>query len=349
VRLFGRNDPSAGISAFWQWWARAQSRIRQNLDDDTGRSLAGEIAGRVKGIHRDLGWEAGKSPGGGYVFSLSCAGNWGARKVAAQWLRAAPAQDGVWRYTIARGALPLDYLAETTLQAAGSNLKVADCRLKIVKDESRERLDLSLWHPVFDRLPADARIELAFLLLDAVLGEEDVERWVGAVECSDSAGEDALPILQLPREIASMAATATGDRFALYSGVSARTNNPLILVVNSALKHIDDVEKDVLLTIEIRLLTAGAQGMPMQEELAALETAESDIDAALPGAAVVGNLMGDGARVLYRYVVSEDCISSARDSAKIALPGRRVSVAARRDPDWNWHGREIYNVFAKQR
>ena len=55
----------------------------------------------------------------------------------------------------------------------------SDFRFDVSVDEDRMELDLVVAHPAFPRLDDDTRGQVGFLGLDNILGEEEVERWIG--------------------------------------------------------------------------------------------------------------------------------------------------------------------------
>lgn len=59
-------------------------------------------------------------------------------------------------------------------------------------------MTLELSHPQFASLPDDAQAQITFLFLDALLGEEVVERWVGEVAWAPAHGAAGSPLLDLP-------------------------------------------------------------------------------------------------------------------------------------------------------
>jgi hypothetical protein len=304
-----------------------------------------EISGAVKGIHLGLVWELGPSQKGQNTFCVGSEGNLAIRSYAEKWLTAAPASDGTWEFMTARPAVPPKLLADISIDLGGQPARIGDARLKISPDIGRERLDISLWHPAFSDLPVEGRAQLGYLILDSALGEDGVERWLGHIEWAGNAPDHPVAITTLQTEIELFATQATGDRFALYQGPSQRTGNPLILNLNTALKHIDHIGKEQLLTVKIPCLTAGANGMPASEETAWLEPIEDELDAALQDAAVMGRLTGDGSRILYRYVTSDAAGGIAKDWAARMLADRRVTIDIREDAGWDWYKNGIYAVF----
>jgi len=60
------------------------------------------------------------------------------------------------------------------------------------------KVHVQLSHPDFASLPDDAQAQITFLFLDALLGEEVVECWVGEVAWAPAHESAAGPLLDLP-------------------------------------------------------------------------------------------------------------------------------------------------------
>ena len=104
-------------------------------------------------------------------------------------------------------------------------------------DASRELLSVHLWHPAFDSLPEQVRGQIAFLFLDNVLGEDDVERWIGAIEIDETAQTGETPEA-LANEVRRQAEAATGDQWVAAEGTDAG-GDPVIVRYNASIKRID--------------------------------------------------------------------------------------------------------------
>ena len=346
--LFGRSKQVAshdGVTRFWAWWTSSRGRIESAIEDQTVPTLADEITRMVQGINPGLVWELGPNPKARYTFCISSEGNLAIRHFAEDWLAAAPTTDQLWAFVTARPPVPASSLSDIKIDIGGTSARVGEARVRIAPDRGRERLNILMWHPAFASLPREGRARLGFLILDTALGEDGVERWLGQIDWAESPVDRSLPIADLPDEVSRFATEATGDQFALYQGPSLRTGKPLILNLNTALKHIDHIGKEHLLTVSIPSLSAGANGMPAAEETARLEPVEDQLDVDLKEVAVMGRLTGDASRVLYRYVTSEKASEVARSWATRYLADRRVTVNLREDANWDWYREGIYRVF----
>ena len=53
-------------------------------------------------------------------------------------------------------------------------LNPAASRLRLSVDEQRQVVDVGFFHPAFRKLPEYTRLQLAFIVLDGLLGEDGV-------------------------------------------------------------------------------------------------------------------------------------------------------------------------------
>lgn len=92
------------------------------------------------------------------------------------------------------------------LKIAGHTLDLAGTVFCAEADEGALRVHVGVFHPVFPQLPKAARQHITYLVLDWLLGEDDVERWIGQVDILDTAPIRPIPaheVIALVREVAS--------------------------------------------------------------------------------------------------------------------------------------------------
>lgn len=322
--MFGRrkksNDSAAAIVEFWVWWDRARHRVAAGIADGTVAQLAGEISGRVSAIHEDLQWEL--SPGRVTEHSLVVApgGDARLRAVVARWLAAAPAADNLFEYYGARQAD--DDVLESKIQIAGQQLDLSELRFGFTVDDDAHDVDVSVYHPGFATLPAEARGQLTFLALDWALGEEQVEIWIGAVE-TDLTPPPSGP--RTGRELqAAVAELAAKHAEPVYAVLGAETKRgPLMATVQLPLRSARwprfDTHVGVTTSFDKR-----DNGLPTEESLARLRELEDRIDAVLGRDGItVAHETCAGSRTIHVYV---DGATRASDAVTDAARSGPLSV-----------------------
>lgn len=196
VRL--RQDEA--IAAFWAWWlAGAREEVAAVFDARQDPSdVARALAPRVDAIHADLAFETGAGTGARHLLVVTAAGDPELRDVADRWLAAAPPADAAFEYDAWRR--PVADPAGLSIDLGSGALTLDEMVAAVQREGARTHVEA--YHPRFAELPDEARGQITFLLLDAVLGERVVEERVGAVAWTDRRPADAVPFTALPALVA---------------------------------------------------------------------------------------------------------------------------------------------------
>jgi hypothetical protein len=321
------------IQAFWDWWPFARSHIEIAIAAGDLGGLPTQVTPRVQAIHAGLQWELAPGTRAANQLCLSGAGDLRLRPFSEAWVLAAPPADATWEFHAARQPS-----AKDKLTIGGFELHAEEARIDIAPDEARERLDVVLHHPEFARMPKGLPGQAGFLFLDAALGEDGVERWLGTVDFVGSVPPESMPLAELRRAVEWLAKRSTGARWAIFRG-SAPDGRPYTATVNQALKRIDHLFYDYHL--EARLPIPGG-GLPNDEQSDRLNQIEDSLGEALgPEARGFARVTLPGVRVLHYY---------ARDGA--AAWDRMEAWAAGQDPapglfwhedtEWRYYREGLY-------
>jgi hypothetical protein len=198
-------------------------------------------------------------------------------------------------------------------------------------NETREIVDVRLWNPSFPRLPQQVRQQVAFLFLDNLLGEDDVERWIGTIETSDQEIGGRTP-QELREEVRRRAAAASRDVWILAERTDERGNKALVSA-NAALKRIDHPFAVHHLSVTVERGLEQLAGTPW--EMKDLDTAEDDLIHALDGVASPAGRVTERRQRKIHFVVDDP--TRARDLAQQwAVQHRRFGprVEVKSDPTW---------------
>jgi hypothetical protein len=182
---------------------------------------------------------------------------------------------------------------------------------------------------------------VAFVFLDSLLGEEDVERWVGEIDLLEAPTGGLTPA-ELKATIDRHKAESTGDETWVVRDVRKADGNVEIVSANAALKRIDHPFHDHHVTITVVM---GIDRMPTDTEAAVLNAEEDDLLGRLGDVAIfVGRATGTGSRTL--HFVAEDpermrpaidaWAAAIPDAISEGLPQRRLKVNFDRDMDWSF-------------
>lgn len=212
--LFSRKDSNgagdepgteAAIAEFWQWWlagGKAEAaEIFSGRGDSERLSALGEALGARVSAIGDLAVATGPGRTARHVLVVTAGGNPDLRDAAAAWLAAAPPADEDFEYADHRQPHPEP--ESLRLRFEGGELDLASTSVVTVVEPPL--VHVQVCHPLFAELGDDDRAQVAFLFLDAVLGERVVEERLGQVATAASHDEGTSPvsILELPAVLAS--------------------------------------------------------------------------------------------------------------------------------------------------
>ena len=325
MRLFRRGpsgpDPEA-IPAFWAWWAGARERTSAAIGRGDPGSMVDEISTAVHAIDPRLAWELAPGAAAQHALVVTPEGDPAVRSLALRWLEAAPSADTTWEYHASRQPSQLGRLS-----LRGVDVDLTEYRAIASWDETRQRVDVRLWHPALGAAPDEVRHHLAFLFLDNLLGEDDVERWVGTIDVLAEPIQGRTPA-ELRSEVARRAAEASGE-----SWVLAERSDGAIIVANAAAKPIDHPYAATRLTVSF---DRGIEHMAGTELKADIEAAEDRLVDALAATETVQLGHVTERRRRTTYVMCRDpeatrAITAAWVRAE-ARWGPKVDI--RDDPGW---------------
>jgi hypothetical protein len=199
-------------------------------------------------------------------------------------------------------------------------------------DDARQRLDVRLWHPAFDGLSEDDRQQIGFLFLDNLLGEDDVERWIGTMESSSAEFAGRTP-QELSDEVRRRAGEAPPDSWVLAER-TGRGGDLALVSANAALKRIDHPFASHHLCVTV---DRGLEQLSQSPELPELDKAEEDLMEELRGTATAAGRVTERRRRMIHYVCADAQGAAAIAEAWARRHGRfGIRVEVRSDPSWSF-------------
>lgn len=321
------------IDQFWRWWKGAAAGLAQAFDAGAGLSDAQieDISQHVKAMG-DLAWETGPGVDSRHHFALSAEGDAELRVLTQRWLARAPAKSDAWEFFPARQ--PSRNVADSSITFGDKVFAFSDFRLKITRDEDRERFDLEIYHPVFAELDDDACYRPAFLALDNALGEDGVVRWIGSIDLTRTPIDGGVTLAALNDEVAAVAADWKSDRTWLLEGKTA-DGYPVLAVVNPSIKRLDYLLHDHHYELTLELVDVTEKGLPDGEENQDLNEFEDELMAELGHAAVwVGHETYEGRRIIHFHADSSAALQKKVEDF-VELDGRwEAELSVEYDPRW---------------
>jgi hypothetical protein len=173
---------------------------------------------------------------------------------------------------------------------------------------------------------------VTFLLLDWLLGEDGVERWIGSVEPASLRPENATQASSLTATVAELAARRKEPSWVLMEG-STPAGARRIATARRPLRWIDQPLLDQHNEIRIPYTDAQSDGMPSVGELEHLRALEDDLTGLLgQRVELLAHETGEGARLMHVYSDSEDQNVTALISDWAQL--NAATLSHRHDPAW---------------
>lgn len=330
-----KDSPEPGglsaIPSFWQWWvSEGRPLAEQAIQGGGWGNFADEISARVARIHPDMEWETAAGATAKHALIITSGGISDRRSLAERCFRAAPPADPTWEYHPARQSDP--EALTSRLELDGSELDLSLMRVGLTLDAERQKADVSVFHPGFATIPEQARGQATYLLLDWLLGEDGVERWLGAVQAVTVCPVDALPADALPETVLALAARTGDHQWALLEG--QRDGKPVLVSAMRPMKWIDNCLLDQHLEVLLRFVERTEQGYPQGVALERLRQLEDQLTAQLGDRALlVAHETRDGLRTLHLYADHTDqSVLGVAQQVAATWPGSRVRTEL--DPGW---------------
>jgi hypothetical protein len=339
MRFFKRgvSEPDA-TGDFWAWWSGGRDRVANAIA--TGgfdERLIGEISNAVRSIHPAMAWELEPGKRAQHAFCISPEGNAELRQVALRWLASAPAPDATWEYHASKQAAS----KLMGLETGGQRFDLEEMRAIASWDAIRRRVDVRLWHPRFAEAPQDVRMQAGFVFLDSLLGEDEVERWIGKIDLLDAPTGGRTPA-ELKAEIERRKAEPAGDETWVLGERREPNGSVAIVVADAGLKRIDHPFADHHVTLAV---VFGAERLPTDSETTILNEQQDDFLRRLGDVATyAGRVTQPGMRTMHFVAEDPDAMRPAidgwaadmPDSLSDGLPQLRLKVNFEHDMDWSF-------------
>ncbi len=325
------SDPAAAIAAFWQWWASSAADIAAAFPAGRLPEYAGDVRRRVHAIDPGLAWEFGPGVNSQYQLTVTAEGDAGLRRVARRWLRAAPPADAVWSFHDMRQPSGLD----AYLDIGDAKLALKDVRVAVTRRGFG--LDVAVHHRLFARLPEQAQRQIAFLCLDAALGEEAVELWVDEITIATREPRDSRPLGDLRGLLEQVIAEAMPDGemgWSLAHGDGPRGS--LLVTCLNRLSSVQAPDWDQHVVVTVPFLDVIEAGWAGEGSFNALRAFEEHLSGIVRGSGhLVATETSGGVQTLHYYVDSTTPAAGQLEAATAGWDQGLVTVTTQLDPSWD--------------
>jgi len=336
--IFGRREGSlrsaTAVREFWAWWNDAgASMCASAVGTDDTEAMAEALALRVDAIDDGLAWEIAAGSSSAHVLVVSPDGDPELRALARRWLKAAPEANFVWSYADSRQ--PVSDLAGCELQIAGRDIALSDVVVGVQRRTSR--LDVTAYHPVMSELNDHEQMRLTFLALDAALGEEATETWIGELSPATAPPLDGFGLSGLRATVRDLREEFVGDdgepTWLVLQGETPY--GPLMASTQVPLAAAWAPELDTHIGVSVPYADQDDNGQPGPRSLGNLRAIEDHVVARLEGQGrLVAHETTRGVRLLHFYVNGGTPAAEQVKAAVQAWDEGRVRVRAESDPGW---------------
>lgn len=238
------------VQEFWTWWngsgaEQLAKMFREEIPQD--EAVFAELTDRVQAIAPGLTFEFSSGESSEFVLTVTSEGVAEFRGPARRWLDSAPAPDATWAYSDLR--LPKDDFGILM-----GDLDVQSSDLRFTIEPGQSVLNIGMYHPVFEQLSEDTQPSLAqlgFVLLDSVLGERNVELWVGQIDWLQHPGPELL-VSDAKAAVAQLESRFPVDgegNWVVFE--SHQDEEHYVARVRPPLKPLADPHKDIHVRIEV--------------------------------------------------------------------------------------------------
>ena len=190
----------ARVERFWQRYAQVAARFYKMLEAEKDGKVVAETDEMMSELLPGFAWVYGPGAAGygepGRSLTLSGEGVSHRQLLALYWASRAPSLDG-WTFYASRQPSPPEIIETMRMDFEGQELNPLEFWLTPAIDEQAEKVDLTVWHPLYAGVPeAEARLGAFFVFLDEVLGEYGTGQWIGQVTPSDKQLAESIPLTE---------------------------------------------------------------------------------------------------------------------------------------------------------
>lgn len=187
--LFVRPVPALPEAAFWKWFEKNEAMLF-DFENDQQRTFS-RLTAELQKVHPSLTFEFGPKLGNQREFVISADGQRSAFTEVERLHAAAPLLPkwSVLKFRPRREPFDLEY----------RGLSVKAESVFVVLTPNRDKLDATMMIPGYTEKDNETFVGVAFLILDNVLGEYDVETRIGVIKVQDTSDvpQTASPLAEL--------------------------------------------------------------------------------------------------------------------------------------------------------
>lgn len=334
-RRSAAQGPDQLIDAFWDWWTHEGRRAaEQSIEGAADPQIFAQAMSEQVAQLGKLGWELAAGDTSEHVLVITAEGDPAQRAAARRVVLAAPDADATWSFIDSRPPAPDP---ESVVLSAGGTADFDLAEVLVSARLDAGRFDVQVYHPAFADLPAEARLQIAFLALDAALGEVDTELWLGEVTGVEFPPLDGFGLSALRSVVHDLKRQHLDeDGNPAWVVLQGQTSaGPVLAMAQSPLHPLTAPHLDTHVAVVLPYADRTEQGLPGEGSLTALRRFEERLTSRVgTSGAIVAHQSSDGVRTLHLYVDSTaGVLPTVKDVARSWDQGQ-ATVHDMPDPGW---------------
>ena len=184
------------ISVFWRWFSDHHRNIEAALDRDNTAELTRQMNAQIDKLSSEIAWEIGPGLVKPYMLVFPTAGGDESKVAVGELVKAT---DEGWEFHAARPTRP--FPPEIQLPEHGLAIQTIAWQFVLEPAANSDRFNLHVLNDKLAGLDERTALSAVFILLDTVLGEDMVERWIGDVRVLKASGRrDGLPMPEISNQ-----------------------------------------------------------------------------------------------------------------------------------------------------
>lgn len=193
------------VLAFWHWFHGVAPRFYALIEEGKCAALTDETSAKVRELSPGFAWVYGPGAGGkGHSLTISGEGVIHHQLLTLQWLSKAPVIEG-WTFYAARQP---DDIKGHVINMYDMRFDPKEIWVTPTVDEQSKDIDITVWHPAWERLAEKQKSTVTFLFLDEALGEYGTGWWIGQIKFGKELLSASFPL----EELADYAAITARER-----------------------------------------------------------------------------------------------------------------------------------------
>lgn len=190
------------ISAFWRWFSDHHSDVERMLDRDDTAELSRQINAQIDRMSSQLAWEIGPGLVEPYMFVFPTSGGSEFKAAVGRIMEKAPRIEK-WEFHASRPTRT--FQPEVQLPDRGLTFRSIDWHFAMRPSATSGRFDLQVFDDKLAGFDERTALTAVFILLDAVLGEDMVERWIDGIKVLPaSSNPNVLPMPTIASRLAEL-------------------------------------------------------------------------------------------------------------------------------------------------